>query len=328
MVPVGEVLDRLPLVVQGLRRSSGKRVRLELQGTHEELDKSIAERLFPALLHLVRNAVDHGLESPAARAAAGKSEEGYVRIACSTRNNRQLEIEVSDDGRGIERSEVARRARAPGGRSISDRDLLDLLCQPGLSTKGEVTTTSGRGMGMDIVRRVVAELGGELSLGTTAGKGTRFTLRVPLTLTIVDAFVFGCAGQRFVVPVGTIEEIFELEPSVLAHEPAAGAYKAAVLMQRRGEAMMLLDLARALSLDGEQPRTAAFVIRRDGEAVAFAVERVVGQQEAVVRPLLDPLVQAPGIAGTTDLGDGRATLVLDLASLASGSVNESGGRAA
>ena len=308
-----------PLVVQGLRRSSGKRVRLELQGTGEELDKSIAERLFPALLHLVRNAVDHGIESPAERAAAGKNEEGYVRIACSTRNNRQLEIEVSDDGRGIERAEVARRARVEGGRAVSERDLLDLLCQPGLSTKGEVTTTSGRGMGMDIVRRVVAELGGELSLGTTVGRGTRFTLRVPLTLTIVDAFVFGCAGQRFVVPVGTVEEIFELEPAVA---------KPAVLMQRRGEAMMLLDLARALGLDGELPRTAAFVIRRNGEAVAFAVERVVGQQEAVVRPLLDPLVQAPGIAGTTDLGDGRATLVLDLGTLASGSISHSGGRVA
>ncbi len=329
MVPVGEVLDRLPLVVQGLRRTTGKRARLELEGTTEELDKSIAERLLPALLHLVRNAVDHGLEPPAERLLAGKREEGTIRIVCANRNNRQLEIVVSDDGRGIDRSLVARRARqarpeqGDTSRQISDRDLLELLCEPGLSTSREVTTTSGRGMGMDIVRRTVNELGGELSLVTTVGQGSRFTLTVPLTLTIVDAFSFLCAGERFVVPVGAIEEIFELDPTLL-ERPAAlpgargsSAARGAVLLQRRGETVVLLDLARSLGLVSERTRTAAFVIRRAGDAVAFAVERVVGQQEAVVRPLRDPLVQAAGRSpGTTDLGDGRATMVIDLGALA------------
>ncbi len=339
MVPVSEVLDRLPLVVQGLRRSTGKRARLELEGSSEELDKSIAERLLPALLHLVRNAVDHGIESPPERAGAGKREDGTVRIVCTNRNNRQLEITVSDDGRGIDRARVARRVRrdqADANRPLSDRELLDALCQPGMSTKNEVTTTSGRGMGMDIVRRVVAELGGDLTLATTVGQGSRFTLTVPLTLTIVDAFSFHCAGERFVVPVGVIEEIFELDPSVFERSGslpgarvASSARGGAVLLQRRGETVVLLDLARSLGLTGERPRTAALVVRRDGDAVAFAVERVIGQQEAVVRPLRDPLVQVPGVAGTTDLGDGRATMVIDLGALAGAASSDAdGGRAA
>ena len=336
MVPVGEVLDRLPLVVQGLRRTTGKRARLELAGASEELDKSIAERLLPALLHLVRNAVDHGLEPPAERIAAGKPEEGTVRIVCSNRSNRQMEIVVSDDGRGIDRGEVARRAHRDPRRAVSDRDLLDLLCQPGLSTRSEVTTTSGRGMGMDIVRRVVNELGGELSLSTVPGTGSRFTIGVPLTLTIVDAFSFRCAGQPFVVPVGAIEEILELDPTVFQRPTAlpgargsSGAARDTVLLQRRGEMVVLLDLARSLDLVGEQTRTAAFVVRVNGDAVAFAVERVIGQQETVVRPLRDPLVQSTGVAGTTDLGDGRATMVLDLGALAGAAGRDSnGGRAA
>jgi two-component system, chemotaxis family, sensor kinase CheA len=322
MVPVGEVLDRIPLLLRGLRRESGKQVRLALDVGNAELDKGVAERLFPAIVHLVRNAVDHAIETPSERVAAGKPEEGTLRIAVVARSNTSLELKVSDDGRGIDRASVARRS----GRDVAtDGALLDALCRAGFSTRDEVTTTSGRGMGMDIVKRIVVDqLGGELAMTTGAGVGTTFTLRVPLSISIVDTFTMECRDQRFVVPVSTVEEIFEIDRASVRHGPshAVDDRGRAGVLERRGEAVPLLDLASVLRLRGGPPARQAMLVRRAGEPMAFGLDRVVSQQEAVVRPLLDPLVQAPGVSGATDLGDGKPTLVLDLlelgASLADG----------
>ncbi|RYZ40851.1 MAG: chemotaxis protein CheA, partial [Myxococcaceae bacterium] len=195
MVRVGDVLERLPLLVRGLRRTTGKAVRLELEVGDAELDKAVADRLMPALVHLVRNAVDHALELPEERVSAGKPPEGLVRLGCHARSSGQLEITLRDDGRGVDAKAVAKAANAPVPESADG--LLDLLCRPGLSTRQEATRTSGRGMGMDIVRRIVVEqLGGELRMETRKGVGTTFTLRVPLTVTLVDAIVFECAGLK------------------------------------------------------------------------------------------------------------------------------------
>ncbi len=316
MVPVSEVLDRLPLLLRGLRRESDKQVRLRLEAGSTELDKGVAERLFPALVHLVRNAVDHAIEAPADRAAAGKPDEGTVRVACFAQSNTRLEIVVTDDGRGIDRSSVARRS---GREVVGDGALLDALCLAGMSTRDVATTTSGRGMGMDIVKRIVVDqLGGELAMKTEAGIGTSFIMRVPLTISIVDAFTADCRRQRFVVPVSMVEEILEVDPAKVLYGPTPsieGRARAGVI-ERRGEAVPFVDLASALELRGaETPCRQAMLVRRSGEPIAFALDRVVGQQEAVVRPLIDPLVQSPGVAGATDLGDGRPTLVLDLVAL-------------
>ncbi|MEJ7733509.1 MAG: chemotaxis protein CheW [Polyangiaceae bacterium] len=314
MVPVAEVLDRLPLVLRGLRRESGKQVRLLVEAGNAEVDKGVAERLFPALVHLVRNAVDHAIEAPELRARLGKPEEGTLRITVGSHSNARLELTVSDDGGGVDRAAVARRA---GGELPSTDDtLLDALCRAGLSTRDEATMTSGRGMGMDIVKRIVVDqLGGELSMKTEAGSGTVFTLRVPLTLTIVDAFTLDCRGQRFVVPVSSVEEILEVDPAAVRFGPSSRAERLG-LIERRGEAVPLVDLGGALRMKAEAQATRqALLVRYRGEPLAFGLERVIGQQEAVVRPLADPLVQVAGIAGATDLGDGRPTLVLDLYSL-------------
>lgn len=314
MVPVSEVFDRLPLVLRGLRRDSGKQVRLELDAGTAELDKGVAERLFPALVHLLRNAVDHAIELPEERVRRGKPAEGLLRVAVGAHSNARLELTVSDDGAGVDRQAVARRI---GGEVPStDSSLLDALCRAGLSTRDEATTTSGRGMGMDIVKRIVVDqLGGELSMKTQAGSGTVFTLRVPLTLTIVDAFTLECRGQRFVVPVSTIEEILEVDPRAVRFGPTSGGERLG-LIERRGETVPLVDLGNALRMAATgQPARQALLVRYRAEPLAFALDRVIGQQEAVVRPLTDPLVQVPGISGATDLGDGRPTLVLDLCSL-------------
>ena len=318
MVPVSDVLERVPLIVRGLRRSSGKAVKLHLDTSQAELDKAVAERVFPAIVHLVRNAVDHGIELPAERVSAGKPEEGTLRITCGEQSSSRLEIVIADDGGGIDRVAVARKA----GTDVpaTDEALLEILCRPGLSTRSEVTTTSGRGMGMDIVKRIVVDqLGGELAVQTAPGRGTTFTLRVPLTVSIVDAFTLECAGQRFVVPVSMVEELVEVEPDKVIYGPTAvtGVERRGVgMLQRRGEAVPLVELAIARRLGRPKERARkALVVRRAGEPIAFGLDRVLGQQEAVVRPLEDPLVQVPGIAGATDLGDGRPTLVLDLLSL-------------
>lgn len=331
MVPVAEVLNHVPLLVRGLCRATGKLVRLEIDTRGAELDKVVAERIFPALMHLVRNAVDHAIEPPEERRRLGKPEEGLVRIACWARSNTQLELNVADDGRGIDGEFVALRAQREAPRSSAA--LLDLLCEPGFSTRDRATATSGRGMGLDIVRRITTgELGGELQLSTRPGAGTVFTLRVPLTIAIVDVFIFACAGHRFVVPVAAVEEIVEIDPTRLRRGAFRGADRegiAIALIDRRGEALPVVPLHAVLRLAdaaAEARGQKGIVVRRGGEPLAFAVDRMLGQREAVVRPLEDPLVNVSGVAGTTDLGDGMPTVVLDLLALAGGLAGDRVGR--
>ncbi len=313
MVSVDELLERVPLLVRGLAQRTGKQARVEVQAGRAELDKAVAERVQPAIVHLVRNAVDHALEPPDERRRLGKPPEGLVRVTALQHSDSQLELRVTDDGRGIDPAPLARRAgvEVPADPAA----LLELMCRPGLSTLDRASETSGRGMGMDIVRRTIEALGGELSLETAVGAGTTFTLRLPLSISILDAFTFECAEQPFVVPVATVEEIVGLETATVTAAPGARALR---LLERRGEVMPLLPLAEVFDLPGRRAPLKALIVRRAGEAVAFGVDRMLGQQEVVLRPLEDPLVRVPGVSATTDLGDGRPTLVLDLPALSVG----------
>jgi two-component system chemotaxis sensor kinase CheA len=333
MVPVIELFERLPLIVRALRRTTGKGVALKLDGGGAELDKAVADLVFPALVHLVRNAVDHGIETPEVREKAGKPAEATLRVGCVSRSSTGVVISVEDDGRGIDAAAVlsrAGRAAAPGGLARpSDVALLDLICQPGLTTREEATTTSGRGLGMDIVKRIVVDqLGGELVLHSEPGKGTVFTLHIPLTVAIIDAFVVECGAQRFAVPVSVVEEVVEIEPTSLVQPPRRSSHEGPRDVVRlvgvaswRREALSLYELvasgkaAHPPLRPGVPAMLKALVVRRRGELSGLVVDRVVGQQEAVVRPLVDPLVRVPGVAGATELGDGRATLVLDVGAL-------------
>jgi two-component system chemotaxis sensor kinase CheA len=327
MISVADMLDRVPLIVRGLSRTSGKPLRVEVSAGRAELDKSVADRLFPAIVHLLRNAVDHGIEPPEARARAGKPAEGTLRVVCEERSNNQLELTVSDDGRGVDRAAAAARAgrETPAG----DAALLDLLALPGLSTLEQATTTSGRGMGMNIVRQVAVEqLGGQLEVRSVPGEGTTFAMRVPLSITIVDAFSFEAGAQRFATPVSSVDEIVELAPERLVAAPSPAGGLAARLVERRGEAIPLVALDTLFALPGATGAgRKAMVVRRQGRPFAFGVDRMLGQQEVVVRPLEDPLVRAPGVTGSTDLGDGRPTLVIDLVAL-SGVLGEAQGESA
>ncbi|HEX4453376.1 MAG TPA: chemotaxis protein CheW, partial [Kofleriaceae bacterium] len=219
----------------------------------------------------------------------------------------QLALVIADDGRGIDREAVAKRA---GHAVDTDAELLDAIVVPGFSTRDVATRTSGRGVGMDVVKKIIVDqLGGQIELHTERGVGTELTLRVPVTIAIVDVFSFSCGPQTFVVPVSVVDEIFELEPAQRER------LSEIALLQRRGRAMPLVALGALLAIDRGTDSKNALVVRRGGAPIAFAVDRMLGRQEVVVRPLEDPLSRAPGIAGATDLGDGKPTLVLDLIEL-------------
>jgi two-component system chemotaxis sensor kinase CheA len=314
MVSVKDLLERVPLIVRGMSRATGKRVRLNIEAGNAELDKAVAERVFPAIVHLVRNAIDHAIEPPEERTRLGKPEEGTVTVTCFEHSNTGLELHVIDDGRGLDAERIAAKA----GRAVpSDaRGLLELITLPGLSTLDHATSSSGRGMGMEIVKRITVEtLGGSLALTTTPGLGTRFTLRVPLSITILDCLSFSSGDQVFVTPVAAVDEIVEVDPARTYLPPAPGGGRLQ-LIERRGKSIPLLSLGDLLSTSaaGKVP-SKALVVKRDDEAFALGVDHMLGQQEVVVRPLEDPLVKVSGISGATDLGDGRPTLVLDLVGL-------------
>jgi two-component system chemotaxis sensor kinase CheA len=316
MVPVSEMLARAPLLVRGLTRSSNKLVHLQIDAGQSELDKSVADRLFPAIVHLLRNAVDHAIEPPGERRQKGKPEEGTLAIRCAERSSSQLELEVSDDGRGIDAERVARRAGQPLPRDAAA--LLALVVRPGLSTLDAATHVSGRGLGMDIVKRVVVDqLGGKLALWTARDQGTRFTLTVPLSVTVLDAFSFLCAERTFAIPVSAVEALAEIEPAQVTPAPSPATQAAGVrLLQHRGASVPLFRLSALLGLHAQSPRSSkAILLRSEQELLAFEVDRMLGQQEVVVRPLTDPLIAVSGVTGSTDLGDGRPTLVLDPLSL-------------
>lgn len=311
MVRVVDVLEPLALLVRSLARPGVKELRLEIDARDAEVDKAVADRLFPAIVHLVRNAFDHAIEPVAERLAVGKPRAGTLRVTCLDIGGNTLELAISDDGRGIDRAAIAARAR----REVpDDAAILDVLTTPGFSTRDVVSQTSGRGLGMDIVRRIaVSELGGELSLSTTPGAGSTFTLRVPLTIAIIDVFSFTCGEQAYVTPVAIVEEIFELTEQ--ASKPPSSGRTAVTLVERRGHALPVVSLGALLAVDAGSSARKAMVVRRNGELLAFSVDRMIGRQEVVVRPIDDPLGQVPGVSGATDLGDGRPTLVLDLVEL-------------
>jgi two-component system chemotaxis sensor kinase CheA len=311
MVRVAEVLEPLSLIVRSMTKPGIKEAKLELDVRDTELDKAVADRLLPALVHLVRNAIDHAIEPVVERERMHKPRAGTIRITCREGGGNELELAIGDDGRGIDREAIARRI----GREIEDElGLLDAITTPGFSTRETATQTSGRGLGMDIVRRIVtSDLGGELSVMTGLGVGTTFTLHVPLTIAIIDVFSFECANQAFVVPVASIEEIFELSGLQAVEGPSSRQDLRVSLYERRGRPVPVVPLGRLLRLRRDAgDAKKALVIRRNGDPLAFAVDRMIGRVEVVVRPIEDVLARAPGIAGATDLGDGRPTLLLDL----------------
>jgi two-component system, chemotaxis family, sensor kinase CheA len=313
MVPVRDLFARMRLVVRDLTHETAKQVQLVVTGEETEIDKLVVERMADPLLHLVRNAVSHGLETAAEREAAGKRPNGQITLRAAAVGG-MIVLEVEDDGRGVHGDEVFARARAAGlvppDAPVDPAAILDLLCTPGFSTRDEADRGSGRGVGMDVVRLAVEGLGGSLALDSRPGQGSRFTARLPLTLVIADVLTVTVGGQTYALPQTAVREVLPIEPGETT------ILEKNELVRYRGGVLPLLRLGDVFGL----PRPAgAFVALVTGEgtaAVALAADRAVGLREVVVRPLADPLVQAPGFGGATELGDGRPILILDPGGLA------------
>jgi two-component system chemotaxis sensor kinase CheA len=313
LVPVAEIFRRMPFVVRDLGRDSNRRVRLEMSGQATEIDKFLIERMMDPILHLVRNAVSHGMEAPDERVAAGKPPDGTIRLGASTVGESVM-LEVGDDGRGMDVEAIAARARAAGVNvppgEIDDRMLLDVICAAGFSTRDAADRASGRGVGMAVVRDTVQELGGTLSVETAVGRGTTFRAVLPLTLAITDALIVHVGDRTFAVPQAAVQEVAQVDAD------AVRVLENNELITHRGTTLPVLRLARLFAVaDRPRPRMHAIVVGTGLSAVGILVDRISGQREIVVKTLRDPLVKVAGISGATELGDGRLVLILDTAGL-------------
>lgn len=313
MVPIAEVFDRMPFVVRDLTRGSEKKVRLEIRGQLTELDKYVVERLRDPLLHLVRNAVSHGIEDAGERIAAGKPAEATIGLYASASGDAVC-IEVADDGRGIDVTNVAEQAKRlglPVPDPLDATALLDLISMPGFSTREEADRAAGRGVGMVVVASTVRELGGTLSLDTAVGRGARFRMRLPLTLLITDALIVSLSGQQFAVPQNSVDQVLDIE------ENQVRRIERAELVSVRGTVLPLIRLRAVLGFPrGTKAHLAILVSLTERGRVGLVVDHIAGQRQIVVRPIRDPLLDVPGVIGATELGDGRPLLILDATALA------------
>jgi two-component system chemotaxis sensor kinase CheA len=303
----------MPFVVRDLARDTGKRVQLDLVGQATEIDKFLIERMMDPVLHLVRNAISHAIEPSEQRMAAGKPPEGTIRLSAATAGE-SVVLEVSDDGSGIDAQAVAQRARTKGmtvpGGPIDARELLEIISAPGFSTRDQADRASGRGVGMSVVRRTVEELGGTLALQTRAGHGTTFQITLPLTLAITDAIIVHVGAHTFAVPQSAVREVIAVETTALR------SIEQNELVTYRGGALPMVRLARLFSIPAQdRPRFHAIVVGVGLAAVGLLVDRIGGQREIVVKTITDPLIHVHGVAGATELGDGRLVLILDVAAL-------------
>ena len=313
MVPIGNIFERMRFLIRGLERTDLKSIHLDLTGENTEIDKLLVERMMDPLLHMVRNAVTHGLEPSDERIASGKTSEGHLWIRARTEAETVV-IELEDDGRGVDIERVVSRSRAlgllePDGIPDPVR-VLQTICIPGFSTREQPDLGAGHGVGMAIVKTTISGLGGTIAMDTRPGKGTRFTIRLPLTLAIMESLIVHVNGQPFAVPRSGIQEVLRVESHSVT------TVEANEVIPYRGGVLPFVHLRRMFRMNGK-PRDSfhVFVVDADSSAVGIAVDRISRQREIVARPVEDPLVRVPGIAGATELGDGRPVLILDVAAI-------------
>ncbi|QRK10186.1 chemotaxis protein CheA [Archangium violaceum] len=309
MVPIGRTFQTFTRTVRDLCQTTGKLVRLEMSGEDVEVDTTVTELIRDPLTHLVRNAMDHGMEPPEVRQACGKDPTGTLFMRAFHEAG-SIVIQVGEDGPGLDRERILERARERGllgpDEGRPDAELFQFIFEPGFSTAQRVTELSGRGVGMDIVKRNVEMLRGTISLETTPGKGTTFFLRLPLTLSIIEGFSVGVGEETYVIPLEHVVECVEL-PQLERNPGRTGVFNL------RGEPLPYLRLREHLSLGGEPPSRESIVVIGQGRGRAgIAVDTLLGQGQTVIKPLGKPCQGLPGLAGSTLMGDGRVALILDV----------------
>ncbi|MDQ1484875.1 MAG: two-component system, chemotaxis family, sensor kinase CheA [Actinomycetota bacterium] len=322
MQPIDTVWNKLPRLVRDLSVACGREVKIELEGRDTELDKTILEAIKDPLTHVVRNAVDHGIESPEDRVAAGKAAEGVLHLRAFHEGG-QVNIEISDDGAGIDPAQVAAKALERGLvtaeqlRTMGVREMINLIFLPGLSTAAKVTNVSGRGVGMDVVRTNIEKIGGTVDVSSEIGVGTTLRIKIPLTLAIIPALTVECAGERYAVPQVSLEELLCLE----GEQARTGVeyLSGAPVFRLRGNLLPLVWLDHVLDLTAAPHVDDAvyiLVLQAEGRRFGLVVDRVLNTEEIVVKPLSRQLKGIGTYAGATILGDGRVALILDVRALA------------
>lgn len=316
MLPIGSAFSRFPRLVRDVAQRLGKQIELKLTGEQTELDKTVLERIGDPLVHLVRNSIDHGIEMPDERLKAGKSAAGTVHLEAFHRGSAII-VEVSDDGKGLDCERILAKARSRGlvgaSETPSEEAIFELIFLPGFSTADQTTDLSGRGVGMDVVRRNIKSLGGKIEIRSTRGKGSRFTISLPLTLAIVDGQSVCVGEETYIVPLVSIVESLQIKGSGVNRLSNAGE-----VISFRGD---YLPLLRLHDLFGVEPRSRAVqeglvvVAEGDGQRVGLFVDDLRGQQQVVIKSLETNYGQVPGVSGATILGDGSVALILDVAGL-------------
>lgn len=316
MLPISFVFNRFPRLVRDTCGKLGKQVELVLRGEHTELDKGVIEKLTDPLTHIVRNSIDHGIELPAERLAAGKPAMGTVRMSAFHQGGR-IVVEISDDGKGLSRERILAKAKEQGmpvSDDMPDSEVWQLIFMPGFSTAEAVTDLSGRGVGMDVVRRNITSIGGRIDINSVAGQGTHIAIRLPLTLAILDGMIVEVDKVHYVVPLTYIVESLQLKAE---HIYSMSGSSSAVISVRN-EYLPLLSLHRLLNLAAEPPPTVGgivLILEAEGNTFALQVDDLIGQQQVVIKSLEQNFRRVDGITGATIMGDGSVALILDVDAL-------------
>ena len=313
LVPIGPLFRRMSRLVRDLSRQFGKQVQMETEGDDIELDRTIVEELSDPLMHMVRNAMDHGIEPPAERQAAGKAPTARLLLKAQHRAG-QVVIEIADDGRGIDAAKIRARAIQKGlisaEKELSESETYNLIFEPGFTTAAQVTNVSGRGVGMDVVRRHIEKLRGRIEIRSSVGRGTAFLLKLPLTLAIIDGLVVGVGIERYIVPLFAVREMFRPTP-----ETIWTVQQRAEMALVRGTLLPVLRLYRRFNVKprSEDPAQSVLVVAEvEGTCYCLLVDDLIGKQEVVIKSLGATFRNVAGVAGGAILGDGRVGLILDL----------------
>jgi two-component system chemotaxis sensor kinase CheA len=315
MIPMSLVFNRFPRMLRDLAAKLGKKVELVTQGEATELDKGMVEKITDPLTHLVRNSCDHGIELPAERLARGKPEHGTITLVASHQGG-SIVIEVRDDGKGLDRTKLLAKARERGiaaPDSLTDAEVWNLIFAPGFSTAEQVTDVSGRGVGMDVVKKNITALGGSVEIDSAAGYGMSVKVRLPLTLAIMDGMSVGVGEECYILPLGAVVESFQVRAGMVRTIGGSGR-----VVQVRDEYLPVVDLERVFGVprfDYEHASDIMVVVESDGARIALLVDELLGQQQVVVKNLEANYRKVPDVSGATIMGDGRVALILDVGAL-------------
>jgi two-component system chemotaxis sensor kinase CheA len=313
MIPMSVVFSRFPRMIRDLGARLGKQLELQLSGEATELDKGLVEKIIDPLTHLVRNSADHGIEAPTQRVAAGKPAQGCIRLSAAHQGGSIL-IEVADDGAGLSRRRILDKARSrglPARDDMTDNDVWALIWEPGFSTAETLSDVSGRGVGMDVVKRNIADLGGSVELHSVEGKGTRVSIRLPLTLAIMDGMLIGVGGETYVLPLASVVESFQLRPGRLGSIAGGGQ-----VVHVRDDYLPVVALDELFDVPERAEQAGLMVtVEAEGQRIALRVDELLGQQQVVVKNLERNYRRVPNVSGATILGDGRVALIIDVIAL-------------